>query len=80
MTKIQMKVTLDDAHAGKTDALTEELKTLGVEVDTCLPAIGVVFGTGEEDLLPAVRRLEGVIDAQKEQSYHVPPMSEDTPQ
>ena len=80
MTKVQMKVTLDDAHVGETDALTKELKTLGIQVETCLPGIGVVFASGEETLLPEVRRLEGVIDAQKEQGYRVPPLSEDSPQ
>lgn len=80
MPKVAMKVVVDDAHLESVGDLEKKLRDLGVEVEDVIPEIGVVFGSAEDEVVEKVRNLKGVARAEKEHTYRVPPMSEDTPQ
>lgn len=79
MERISLKVILDDDHVGKTLAIRAVLEKRGLEVTDCLPEIGVIFGTAEEEKVEELRHVEGVAEARREVIYHVPPIDSDVP-
>lgn len=70
---ISIKVIVDEAHQGQTEAVCAALRSLGMRVETAMPEIGVIFGAAEESLLPRVAMAEGVLSAAPEGRFHVPP-------
>ncbi len=81
MAEIQIKVTVDEAHLGRTLRLSRSLARIGMKVETTMPEIGVIFGSAEESLLPKVSATRGVLTVAPEAAYHVPPpdAGDDTP-
>jgi hypothetical protein len=63
MTDLQIKIVLDDAHAGQTDVFCRSLTAMGFRIDTTLPEIGVIFGAGSAELLTRMKSLHGVAEA-----------------
>ncbi len=63
MTEIQIKVILDAAHIGQTDAMCRALADLGMTVESSFPDIGVIFGAGDPALLPQMQAMDGVTEA-----------------
>ncbi len=63
MGQIQIKVILDAAHIGQTDQMCRTLAAMGMAVESSFPEIGVIFGAGDQTLLPQMQAMDGVIDA-----------------
>jgi hypothetical protein len=80
MAKIAIKVILDSAHMGQTEAFCASLSELGLKVETAMPEIGVIFGLAEESLLPKLAAAEGVERATAEGAVELPPPSGKVPQ
>jgi hypothetical protein len=68
MAEIQIKIILDAAHAGQTEAYCRSLSEMGFRVEETFPEIGVIFGAGSAALLPRMRGLSGVAEAVAEGS------------
>ncbi len=80
MTKISIKVIVDSAHHNETEALCASLTKLGLQVETALPEIGVIFGSGDASLLPRLSATKGVESAMAETGITLPPASDKLPQ
>jgi hypothetical protein len=63
MAEIQIKIILDAAHIGQTEAYCRSLSEMGLRVEETFPEIGVIFGAGSATLLPRMRDLSGVAEA-----------------
>lgn len=80
MTTISLKVIVEEAYIDEADNVVRRIEELGVHVESRMPEIGVVFGSGDDSLLPKLREVEGVREAEPEATYRTPPMSDDVPQ
>lgn len=80
MGETAIKVVIDDEHMSNADFLEKELKSLGMTVEQVIPEIGVVFGTISDDILLDISKLHGVIKVGKEETFQLPPLTEEQPQ
>ncbi len=80
MSQIHLKVVVDDAHLGRTDAVCAAVRAAGMQVDTVIVEAGTIFGSADETRVTVISRVEGVLRAAPEGAYHLPPLSEDAPQ
>jgi hypothetical protein len=80
MTDISIKVIVADSHLAETEAFCDRLRGMGMRVDRMMPEIGVIFGQGDEALLPRLLATDGVQSAQPEAIFRVPPLPDDVPQ
>ncbi len=71
MARIAIKVIVAATH--RTDAVGTSLTRMGMTVETTLPEIGVIFGHGEESLLPRLSAADGVDRAVAEGRIDLPP-------
>jgi hypothetical protein len=68
MATIAIKVTVDAAHLGRTDQMCQTLSQMGMVIETAMPEIGVIFGSGDAQLLPKMQAVEGVTEAVAERT------------
>jgi hypothetical protein len=80
MARISLKVVLDDAHISQTEKLSRTAAGAGLDVESVIPEIGVIYGSGDESLIDTLSRVEGVQDVDREAAFQLPPMSEIVPQ
>jgi hypothetical protein len=80
MATVSLKVIVDHAHLDDPGTVQRRITALGVHIEVFHPEIGVLFGSGDESILPEIRRVEGVAEAECEATYTHPPMSGDIPQ
>ncbi|WP_414833316.1 hypothetical protein [Afifella sp. YEN Y35] len=80
MADIALKVVVDEAHIGKTDVVSRSAVKVGMRVESIVPEIGVIYGSGDETLLASLAKVEGVQKVDKETSFCLPPCSEKVPQ
>ncbi|MGV6848368.1 MAG: hypothetical protein ACWA5A_08315 [Marinibacterium sp.] len=80
MADVKLKIVLDDKHPADDANLGRALEAAGVQVETQIPEIGVVFGKADKSRIEGLRQLEGVIEVEQEDEIQLPPPSDDTPQ
>ena len=80
MRKVDVKVVIDDAHLGAQDAVRAAVAAAGLQVEQCIPEIGTIFGSAEEAVVERLRDVDGVLQAQSEATYALPPLDPETPQ
>jgi hypothetical protein len=80
MARIPLKVVVDDDHILQTEKLSQAAARAGLSVESVMPEIGVIYGSGEESLIDTLSQVEGVQDVDRETDFQLPPMSESIPQ
>ncbi len=80
MPDIALKVIVDDDHLQQTTAVSKLAEQAGLHVESVVPEIGVIYGSGDEALLETLAQVEGVQKVDREATYQLPPVSEKTPQ
>lgn len=80
MSEVHLKVVVDDAHLEQTDAVCQAVEAAGMRVETVVTEAGTIFGSADETVVRMIACVEGVLRAAPEEGFHVPPLSEDTPQ
>ena len=79
MTERHLKVVVDEAHLGETEAVCDAVREAGMRIETVIAEAGTIFGTAEASLVRVIERVEGVLRAAPEDGFEVPP-NEDAPQ
>ena len=80
MSDVTLRIVLDDAHRDKSDARCRALEAAGLRIEDSIPAIGVIFGTADSENLARVKQTRGVLEAEPEAQYQLPPFDSDQPQ
>lgn len=80
MRNVPLKVVIDDAHLSAQDAVQRAVAAVGLRIEECFPEIGTIFGSVDESLVGRIERVDGVLHAQQEAGYRVPPLDPKTPQ
>ncbi|WP_417524534.1 hypothetical protein [Marinovum sp.] len=80
MSDVTLKIVLDDAHRDKPDEVCRALTAAGLRIENSIPAIGVIFGTADSENLERLKATEGVLEAEPEAGYQLPPLDSNTPQ
>jgi hypothetical protein len=73
MARIAVKVVIDAAHLGAQEAVVSAVAAIGLRVEQCIPEIGAIYGSGEDDgLVDRLRAVDGVLQAQAEAGVALP--------
>lgn len=80
MTRIPLKVVVDDDHILHTEKLSQTVARAGLNVESVIPEIGIIYGSGDESLIDTLSQVEGVQEVGRETAFQLPPMSESIPQ
>ena len=66
-----IKIIIDDERLSEIEKVRERLEATNlIKVEDCLPEIGTIFGEGDLDRIDEIRKVEGVMVAQEEGSFH----------
>lgn len=79
MSQVHLKVIVDDAHLGDTDAICRAVQAAGMRVESVIAEAGTIFGSAEETTVTLISRVEGVLRAAPEAAFEAPPMTGDAP-
>ncbi len=71
--RVNVTVSVDDAHLSQIDQVVERLRSAGMHVDSSLASIGTILGHVAGDQVHALSRLPGVAAVEPERSYQLPP-------
>lgn len=80
MDKVQLTVTVDDAHVAETDKVAATLVNAGFTVESTIPAAGAIFGSATEETAARLSGMEGVLEVRASDSVQLPPFDESVPQ
>lgn len=76
MSMVDVKVVIDDAHLGAQDQVRAAVAAMGLNIETCIPEIGTIFGSADESVVPRLRLVDGVQQARSETRFSLPDDSE----
>ena len=77
MDKVQVTVSLDEAHIGQINQVADQLRAAGLEVDQVLSTIGIVTGSIEADIMPSLSQVDGVESVEQGRTYKLAPPNSD---
>jgi hypothetical protein len=77
MPKVQISISIDDAHISQIPKIVKDLESLGMNVGQTLPGIGIISGSVSSEQLNSLKEIEGVQQIESEQSYQIAPPSSD---
>ncbi len=80
MPRVPVKVVLDTAHLNDQAAVCRAVSDAGLQVEQVIPEIGAIYGSAEEASVDRIGRIDGVLRAQRERGYQLPPFSPHIPQ
>lgn len=75
MSKVQVSISVDDAHLPDIEQISQQLQLSGMDVKQTLSSIGVINGSIESDRLSSLSQIEGVQNVEPQQSYQLAPPS-----
>ena len=75
MSKVQVSISVDDAHLPEIEQISQQLQLSGMDVLQTLSSIGVINGSIESDRLNSLSQIEGVQNVEPQQSYQLAPPS-----
>lgn len=75
MSKVQVSISVDDAHLPDIEQISQQLQLSGMDVKQTLSSIGVINGSIESDRLNSLSQIEGVQNVEPQQSYQLAPPS-----
>lgn len=73
MASVRMLLSVSESHRGALDDIAAAATAAGMDVDACLPEIGVVSGLIEADGIDRLRTIAGVEDVQPDATFSVAP-------
>lgn len=77
---VKITVTVDTAHAGEIEAVAEQLRDQGMEVDQVLDSIGMITGSipsAAPAASAALQAIDGVASVDAAQGMQLPPPESD---
>jgi hypothetical protein len=76
MSKVQVSISIDDAHINQISEIVKSLQSAGMDVERTLPSIGVISGSVSLDQVNRLDKIEGV-HVEPEHSYQLAPPDSD---
>ena len=77
MSKIQICVSVDEAHLAHIQQIAEQLQSSGMIVEQTLSSIGVINGSIQAEQFNSLTHIEGVKNVEPQQSYQLNPPNSD---
>ena len=77
MNRVQITVSIDDAHADRIDEVAERLKETGMDVEQTMQIVGVVTGSIASDRMSSLYSIEGVKAVEADRTYQLNPPDSD---
>ena len=77
MSKVQVSISIDDAHINQISEIAKNLQSMGMDVEQTLPSIGVISGSVSSDQVNHLDKIEGVQHVESERSYQLAPPDSD---
>lgn len=80
MADLPISITVDDAHLDATESIARAIGESGLRVDRVVVGAGLIRVYGAESDLEALRRIDGVMEAQPERRVQLPKVNRRIPQ
>lgn len=77
MSKVQVSISIDDAHINQIPEIVKSLQSAGMDVEQTLPSIGVISGSVSLDQVNRLDKIEGVQHVEPERIYQLAPPDSD---
>ncbi|MBX2863113.1 MAG: ketohydroxyglutarate aldolase [Leptolyngbyaceae cyanobacterium MAG.088] len=77
MSKVQVTISVDDAHLEQLDQVAEQLKEAGLEVDQTMSTLGIVTGSVDSEKMSALSDVVGVESVEVDKTITLPPPGSD---
>ncbi len=77
MSKVQVTISIDDAHLEQIDQVADQLKAAGLDVDQAMSTLGIVTGSVDSDKMSALSEVEGVGSVEVDKTITLPPPGSD---
>lgn len=77
MSQVQVSVSVDNTHLPQIEQISQQLKSLGMNVEQTLSTIGVINGSISSDKLNSLYQIKGVQSVEPQQGYQLAPPSSD---
>jgi alkylhydroperoxidase/carboxymuconolactone decarboxylase family protein YurZ len=73
MSRVNLSVTVDDAHQDQILAVAAALQAAGLQVEQTMETIGVITGTADASQISNLSRVAGVANVEQGQAVQLPP-------
>lgn len=73
MSRVNVSVTVDDAHQEQMLEVAADLQAAGMQVEQTLETIGVITGSCESSQISSLSRVAGVASLEPGQEVQLPP-------
>lgn len=73
MDKVQVTISIDNAHRDQLDQISEQLTTAGLEVEQTLSTLGVITGSVETKKMSALSEVTGVAAVEPSRTIQLAP-------
>ena len=77
MSKVQVTISVDDAHLEQIDQVAEQLKTAGLSVDQTMSTLGIVTGSVDSEKMSSLSEVAGVDSVEVDKTITLPPPGSD---
>lgn len=77
MSKVQVTVSVDDAHLEQIDQVAEQLKAAGLDVEQTMSTLGIVTGSVDSDKMSDLSEVTGVDSVEVDRTITLPPPGSD---
>ena len=73
MSRVNLSVTVDDAHQDQISEVAAALQAAGMQVEQTMETIGVITGTAETGQIGNLSRVAGVANVEQGHEVQLPP-------
>jgi hypothetical protein len=77
MSKVNLKISIEDEQLPRFRELVDQIKNLGLDVDQELEPLGIVIGRIDRGGVSALKRLRGVAHVEESRTIQIPPPESD---
>lgn len=77
MSKIQISISVDDAHLDRIQDVAQNLRAAGMNVEQTLSSIGVISGSIHSDQLDCISQIKGVRHIEQQREFQIAPPDSD---
>ena len=80
MANVKMKILVEEASRSDIDRIEAALREKGLQVRESIPEFRTILGSGDSELMPELKSVQGVEGVRQEGTFQLPPMDEKVPQ
>ncbi len=72
MSKVQVTISIDDAHLEQIDQVADQLKAAGLDVAQTMSTLGIVTGSIDSDKMSSLSEVTGVDSVEVDKTITLP--------